>query len=155
MSSRMIPAPITATVIATSHMQVPVYAFTALSGSGRLVPVVAGNAKAEDRDVSTRPHRDGQQCQLLAGCGCTRTSAVGGPTRMAGLGQGNREWRDPESTHRSRWRFSQRRTGLLRNLTFARAGEKAVDGHSGRSRMPIDHHEISGPNGCIRVTNWH
>jgi hypothetical protein len=39
------------------------------------------------------------------------------------------------STHCSRPRFSQRATGLLRNLTFARAIEKVSDGDSGRSNV--------------------
>jgi hypothetical protein len=41
-------------------------------------------------------------------------------------------------------------------LTFARAGEKVVDGHSGRSRMPIDHRDNFGAEPLHpKVTNWH
>jgi len=41
-------------------------------------------------------------------------------------------------------------------LTFAGAGEKVVDGHSGRSRMPIDHRDNFGAEQLHpKVTNWH
>jgi len=59
----------------------------------------------EQRLVACATRRLGQmpgaalcQRQLLAGCGCTRKSAVGGPPRTAGCGQGNRERQDPKST---------------------------------------------------------
>ena len=59
-------------------------------------------------------------------------------------------------THRSRRRFSQRTTGLPWNLIFARAGEEVVDGHSGRSRMPIDYRDNFGAERLHpKVTNWH
>jgi hypothetical protein len=37
---------------------------------------------------------------------------LGGSMRTAGFKQGNRKREDPQSTHRSRRRFSQRTTGL-------------------------------------------
>jgi len=41
-------------------------------------------------------------------------------------------------------------------LTFARAGEKLVDGHSDRSRKPIDHRDIFGAEQLHpKVTDWH
>jgi hypothetical protein len=59
-------------------------------------------------------------------------------------------------THRSRRRFSQATTGLPWNLTFARAGEKVVDGYRGRSRMPIDHRDnFEAERLHPKVTNWH
>ena len=48
-----------------------------------------------------------------------------------------------QSTHCSRRRFSQRATGLLRRLTFARAVERVSDGDSGRSNVAsIDRKKI-------------
>jgi hypothetical protein len=41
-------------------------------------------------------------------------------------------------------------------LTFARAGEKVVDSHTGRSRMPIDYRDNFGVERLHpKVTNWH
>ena len=40
----------------------------------------------------------------------------------------------PHPTHCCPWPISRRTTGLLRNLTFDHAAEKASDGESGRSR---------------------
>jgi hypothetical protein len=42
-------------------------------------------------------------------------------------------------------------------LTFARAGENALDGHrSGRSRMPIDYRDRFGAERLHpKVANWH
>jgi hypothetical protein len=76
--------------------------------------------------------------------------------RTTGFRRRDQKLKDPQSTHRSRRRFSQATTGLPWNLTFARAGEKVVDGHSGRSRMPIDHRDNFGAEPLHpKVTNWH
>jgi hypothetical protein len=75
---------------------------------------------------------------------------------MAASGRSNRDREELQATHSSRRRFSQATAGLPWNLTFARAGKKVVDGHSGRSRMPIDHRDNFGAERLHpKVTNWH
>ena len=53
-------------------------------------------------------------------------------------------------THCSRRLFSQRATGLLRNLTFARGVEKVSDGGSGGSNVASIDRRRSRRNDCIR-----
>ncbi len=59
-------------------------------------------------------------------------------------------WQHPESTHRSRRRFSQRATGLPRNLTFTHADEKGSAGDSCRSGTATPYWGQFQLNDCLR-----
>jgi len=59
------------------------------------------------------------------------------------------------STHCCPWPVSRRTTGLLWNLTFDHAAEKASDGDSGRSRVvTIGRQRIRAERLHPKATNW-